>query len=78
MASATFLDFVSFKDNTSVTLPRYYIVRADGYVLRVMGVNTSSGVTHIYTMLPDENVVPTDVSGDPWFAGALQVQDFAV
>lgn len=78
MASATFLDFTSFKSHTSVSLPRYFIRRADDNVLRVMGVNEASGVTHIYTMASDENVLPTGVGADVWFVGAVQVQDFAV
>lgn len=78
MASATFLDFATFKTHTSVTLPRYYITRADTFVLRVMGVNEASGVVHVYTMASDEDVLAVGIGSDVWFAGAVQVQDFAV
>lgn len=78
MATATFITFAAFKLHTSVSLPRYYITRAsDGYVLRCMGVNETSGVTHIYTMGTDENVVATGFGADAWFTGAVEVQDFA-
>lgn len=77
MATATFLTFASFKSHTAVTLPRYYITRADGHVLRCMGVNETSGVTHIYTMGPDEDVDATGLGADVWFTGAVEVQDFA-
>lgn len=77
MATATFLDFASFKSHTSVALPRYYILRSDNTnVLRVMGVNETSGVSHIYTMDPDEDLVPTGLGADAWFTGAIKVQDF--
>lgn len=78
MATAIFPTWASFKSHTSVTLPRYYTLREDGTVLRVMGVNETSGVSHIYYMQADENFVPTGVTGsDAWFVGAALVNDFA-
>lgn len=77
MATAIFPTWASFKAHTSVTLPRYYTLREDGTVLRVMGVNETSGVSHIYYMHADEELNPTGVGSDLWFVGSALVNDFA-
>lgn len=80
MATATFLDFDTFKAKTPTSAVRYYILRpaaAEGpperHVLRAAGVDATSGMTHVYTMRPDEEIDPTK---DKWFVGAAEVQDF--
>lgn len=76
MAAATFLTWADFKTHTSVTLPRYYIVRGDGKVTRAMGVNATSGVTHFYDVPEDEDLIPTGLGMDIWFTGSAHVQGF--
>lgn len=77
MATAIFPTFAAFKTHTSTTLPRYYTLRDDGFVYRCMGVNETSGVSHIYYMAGDEDVLASGLGMDLWFAGSANVNDFA-
>lgn len=77
MATAIFGSFAAFKSHTAATLPRYYTVNEDGTVQRCMGVNETSGVSHIYYPGVGEDLMPTGLGSDVWFLGAALVNDFA-
>lgn len=76
MAYASYKTWAAFKSNTSVSLPRYFTLRLDGFLENAMGVNNTSGVTHVYSAGSEEDIVVSGLTMDTWFAGADEVANF--
>ena len=73
MPNTTFITWNDFKNHSSITLPRYITVRADGYLSIAMAVNVTSGVSHFYVPSNEEQIQVTGLGADLWFIGAIKV-----
>lgn len=73
MATATFLSWSDFKSHTSVTLPRYFVLRGDGFLGIAMGVVVATGVQHLYIPPNEEEILTEGLGSDLWFVGAVKV-----